>query len=290
MKITKLYKNGKKRALTFSFDDGYPQDLRVIYSLNKYGMHGTFNLCSQRCSSPAFAKDATKGITQLWEPSEAFRAAYNCHEIASHTLTHLNLTELKTEEKRRQIVEDIKALSTLAGYTVHGFVSPFNQFDGEVIEIARSAGARHHRTGGRDVSFIPPKDFMHWTPTAHVCDLYDNDGKKLINDFFESQEELAVMMIWGHSYEHNVYNNWATPNWTGCEHRWDFFEKELIPTLGGRDDIWYATCLEICDYNQAMKKAVIENNRIENQSDIPLWFCADGKTVVLGAKQAINLK
>ena len=36
--------NGKKKAVTFSFDDGVMQDIRVIEILDKYGLKGTFNL------------------------------------------------------------------------------------------------------------------------------------------------------------------------------------------------------------------------------------------------------
>ena len=38
--------NGKKKAITFSFDDGVSQDIRLIELFNKYGLKGTFNLNS----------------------------------------------------------------------------------------------------------------------------------------------------------------------------------------------------------------------------------------------------
>jgi peptidoglycan/xylan/chitin deacetylase (PgdA/CDA1 family) len=40
--------NGKKKAVTFSFDDGVMQDIRVIEILDKYGLKGTFNLNSEK--------------------------------------------------------------------------------------------------------------------------------------------------------------------------------------------------------------------------------------------------
>jgi peptidoglycan/xylan/chitin deacetylase (PgdA/CDA1 family) len=36
--------NGKKKAITFSFDDGVLQDIRTIEILDKYGLKATFNL------------------------------------------------------------------------------------------------------------------------------------------------------------------------------------------------------------------------------------------------------
>ncbi len=38
--------NGKYKALTFSFDDGNFDDIRLIKIMNKYGLKGTFNINS----------------------------------------------------------------------------------------------------------------------------------------------------------------------------------------------------------------------------------------------------
>ena len=38
---------GKKKAITFSFDDGVTQDVRLIEILNRYHLKGTFNINSE---------------------------------------------------------------------------------------------------------------------------------------------------------------------------------------------------------------------------------------------------
>ena len=38
--------NGKKKAITFSYDDGVTQDIRLIELFNKYGLKCTFNINS----------------------------------------------------------------------------------------------------------------------------------------------------------------------------------------------------------------------------------------------------
>ena len=38
--------NGKKKAVTFSYDDGVTQDRRLVEMMNTYGVKGTFNLNS----------------------------------------------------------------------------------------------------------------------------------------------------------------------------------------------------------------------------------------------------
>ena len=46
MKVQTLFPEGKFKALTFSYDDGNVADRRLVEIFNRYGMKGTFNLCS----------------------------------------------------------------------------------------------------------------------------------------------------------------------------------------------------------------------------------------------------
>lgn len=40
------FPDGKRKALTFSYDDGNEEDVRLIGLMNRYGLKGTFNLNS----------------------------------------------------------------------------------------------------------------------------------------------------------------------------------------------------------------------------------------------------
>ena len=42
--------NGKNKAITFSYDDGVTQDIRLIELLNKYNLKCTFNINSELLS------------------------------------------------------------------------------------------------------------------------------------------------------------------------------------------------------------------------------------------------
>lgn len=46
MRIKYLYKDGKKRALTMSYDDCAAHDRRLVEIFNKYHIKGTFHLIS----------------------------------------------------------------------------------------------------------------------------------------------------------------------------------------------------------------------------------------------------
>lgn len=49
--------------------------------------------------------------------------------------------------------------------------------------------------------------------------------------------------------------------------------------VGGQDDIWYATSIEIVDYMNAAKnlKYTVDMNKVYNPSAIPAWISADGQ-------------
>ena len=46
--------NGKMKALTFSYDDGVEQDIRLIEILDRYHLRGTFNLQSRPAKPGAY--------------------------------------------------------------------------------------------------------------------------------------------------------------------------------------------------------------------------------------------
>ena len=46
------WKTQYKKAITFSYDDGVTQDIRLIELLNRYGLKATFNLNSELLGHP----------------------------------------------------------------------------------------------------------------------------------------------------------------------------------------------------------------------------------------------
>ena len=76
---------GKNKAITFSYDDGAVQDIRLIELLNRYGLKATFNLNSGLLG----------GYNRV--PQQDVAALYAGHEIAAHTLTHPDLLKLGDE-------------------------------------------------------------------------------------------------------------------------------------------------------------------------------------------------
>ena len=84
--------NGKMKALTFSYDDGVEQDIRLIEILDRYHLRGTFNL-NPGLQSPehTFQKGS---VTVRHLPLAQLPEVYKNHEVAGHTNTHLHLEQM----------------------------------------------------------------------------------------------------------------------------------------------------------------------------------------------------
>ena len=108
--------NGMKKAVTFSFDDGVTQDVRLIEILNRYGLKGTFNINSELLGLPGQLNRNGKIVSHNKISPCDLRYVYEGHEVAAHTLTHPNLTGLDETEIIRQVEEDRVRLSELCGY------------------------------------------------------------------------------------------------------------------------------------------------------------------------------
>ena len=90
-----LYQNGKKKALTFSYDDGVKSDIRLIELFNKYGLKATFHLNS-----------GTLGSEKKVNPEDV-KKIYEGHEVAIHGVNHKLLTAMSGPDMINEILDDI---------------------------------------------------------------------------------------------------------------------------------------------------------------------------------------
>ena len=94
-----------KKLVTFSFDDGNTDDIRLVEILNRYGLKATFNLCSGLPdNSQYWIYDGKKEVRHI-NFCES-KNLYDGHEIASHTVCHPHLEELTEVEIRNEIELD----------------------------------------------------------------------------------------------------------------------------------------------------------------------------------------
>ena len=96
----------KKKAITFSYDDGVTQDIRLIELLNKYDLKCTFNLNSELLGKKGILNRNNQCISHYKIHTEDVKHIYEGHEVAVHTLTHPNLTQCDDKEVIRQVETD----------------------------------------------------------------------------------------------------------------------------------------------------------------------------------------
>lgn len=230
------YPGGKKKAFNITYDDGVLQDARFVKLLNKYGIKGTFNLNSQLMQEE-FAWTHPNGMEVKRLSPQAAKNLYDGHEIASHTLTHPYMHDLSDEELYRQLKTDKDNLESLFGRELKGFAVPFDYYDDRIAACAKACGFTYARKSQFTGNFTPCTDPYHWmTGIYHI----DPGLTDFVADFLNTDEELALCQIVGHSYDLDAENLWGT--------------IELIfAALGSRDDIWFCTNLELVEFLQQNK-------------------------------------
>lgn len=224
--------DGKKKAITFSFDDGVTQDIRLVEILNKYGLKCTFNINSELLGKEGYLSGLKVQHNKI-DPKDV-KTLYAGHEVAVHTLTHPNLTKLDEKEIIRQVEEDRKNLSTLCGYEVIGMAYPcggVNNDDRVADIIKKNTGVKYARTITSTNNFDLQDNLYRFNPSVYYI---DKDFEEVVDTFLALKtDKPQLMYIWGHSYEMDVgYISW------------DRFES-ICKKLSGKEDIFYGTNKEV---------------------------------------------
>ena len=225
----------KKKAITFSYDDGVTQDIRLIELLNKYGLKCTFNLNSELLSKKGMLIREGKRIAHYKIHAEDVKHIYEGHEVAVHTLTHPNLTQCDDKEIIRQVETDRLNLSGLVGYDVVGMAYPcggVNNDDRVASIIKENTGVKYSRTITSNNCFDLQENLYRFNPTAYHLNFEEmmQSGREFIE---LKTEEPKVFYIWGHSYE----MDYGADYWVKLE---DFFKL-----ISNKEDIFYGTNKEV---------------------------------------------
>lgn len=257
MKVYITFPEGKAKALTMSYDDGKLADERLVEIFNKNGIRGTFNI--------------NYGMLDKEEKrlkSERVKELYVGHEIATHTMTHPTIERCPLVGVAAEILEDRKGLESLTGGLVRGHAYPNGSYSEEIKQLFQQLGVAYARTINSVPDYALPTDPLEWNPTCH-----HNDPKLMeMAEFFanfQKKQYLKLMYVWGHSYEFDNNDNWNVI-------------EEFCEYMGGREDIWYATNIEIIDYMEAARNLKYSANgeAVYNPSAASVWLQIDGKRIV----------
>ena len=208
--------NGKRKALTFSYDDGVWQDERLADLFCRHHMLCTFNVNS------ALLGDEKGRCLSL----DKARKVYRGHEVAVHTLTHPHLESLSRDDVLAEVLGDKKALAAMFGTPVTGMAYPYGTYSDLVADVLKKCGIAYSRTVEASLGFDIPNDLLRLKPTCH----HDHpDVFELAEAFLKDESDKPLLFyIWGHSYEFDQKGNWARM-------------EDLLALLAGREDVFYGT-------------------------------------------------
>ncbi|MCX7711789.1 MAG: polysaccharide deacetylase family protein [Clostridia bacterium] len=258
------YPEGKRKALTMSYDDGQIHDRRLVDVFNKYGIKGTFHLNSGKFDTEPFLNSSEIG--------DLFKG----HEISAHSLNHPFLTMVPSDVMIEEILEDRRRLEDLAGYPVRGMSYPFGNYNEDLVKALPFLGVEYSRTVQSHGGFRLPDNFLTWHPTCHHDQNLLDQCKKFKNT--SEWDQMPLFYVWGHSFEFERNNNWE-------------LIEEFCKMVSLDENVWYATNIEIMDYIKAMKnlRFSVDRKMIFNPSSIPVWIAVDGQPVKIESGQRIAL-
>lgn len=264
-KVYRCFPGGRHKALTMSYDDGRPQDRRLVELFNRCGIKGTFHLNS------GFLADGEH------IPAEEVAELYAGHEIACHTVTHPTIARCPLPEVAWEVLEDRRALEGIAGYPVRGLSYPNGSVSAEIEALLPLCGIRYARVVGDSEDFALPENPYRWMATCHHNHRLMELGARF--KALDKRQHLYLMYVWGHSYEFDRDGNW------------DVIEG-FCEAMGGLDDVWYCTNIELMDCLDDFDRLrfAADNGFVENPNSRDCWITVnDGAPVRVPAGTLIRL-
>ena len=260
---TMLFEGGKRKALTFSYDDGTIYDKKLVSLLKKYDMKATFNLNSGLLGQKEhrMINGINTDFSQI-EPWEV-KTVYADQEVASHTVNHSSIVGLSQNMGAAEVLKNKQKLEELTGRPVRGFAYPYGSYNELAEEILSACGIEYARTADSSNDFDIPQDFLEWHPTCH------HDAPELLKlaEKFCNDDSLQPQLfcIWGRSYQFAQTDNWQV------------LEEFMKYVSDYREKIWFATSIEIVDYVKAFRelRCSSDGRILQNPTEMTLWFEMD---------------
>lgn len=270
-------KDGKSKVLTLSYDDGVVQDIRLIDILNKHGLKATFNINSGLYLPEDAKREKFRGRLKRSEAIALYKNS--AHEVAVHGVRHAFLPRLTSTEMINEVLPDRESLENDYETIVRGMAYSFGEYSTKALEILADCGIVYSRTVHSTLSFEFPENWLTLHPTCH----HNNEKLMALAERFVTTESRYpaqnwMFYVWGHSYEFDDNDNW------------DVIER-FAEYTGGKEDIWYATNMEIYEYVHAYNSLIVSANgkRVKNPTDIDVWFTQDKMTYCVKAGETIVL-
>lgn len=281
------FPGGKAKAVTFSYDDGGKSDIRLVQKINEYGIKCTFNINSGFVATKTESTKLTRDEIQTCILDAG-------HEVAVHGELHRAPGKIRAVEGITDVLKCRMDLEMMFGRIIRGMAYPDSgitmmergsHYD-QIKQYLQDLEIAYARTlGGDNNSFTLPNDWHAWMPTAHHANpmaieyAKEFAGLEVNQATYTPQRYPRLYYLWGHTFEYERNNNWELLD-------------ELCDILGGHDDVWYATNIEIYDYVTAYEALVYSADctRVYNPTVRDIWFEVDGTLYEVKSGQEIQVK
>ncbi len=280
------FPGGKAKAVTFSYDDGCREDLRTAKTLDEYGLKGTFNI-----SSEWIAKDSNGGYITEDEIRE--HILDKGHEVAVHGEWHKAAGLLRPIESIQDVLNCRKDLEKRFGRIIRGMaysdsgilcMQNHTSYD-KIRTFLQDLDIAYSRTLGSDNhEFELPPDWYQWMPTAHHDNPEILEWAKMfvemnVEEDYCSSRRPKLFYMWGHSFEFQNNDNWNRLT-------------DICEILAHKEDIWYATNMEIYEYVMAFNSLVFsaDGTRVYNPTLFEIWLDDDKKLYTIKPGETLELE
>ena len=100
-----------------------------------------------------------------------------------------------------------------------------------------------------------------------------------VDSLYCANRNAKLFYVWGHSFEFDRDDNWQRIH-------------DICDILAGKEDIWYATNLEICEYVKAYESLVYSADglRVYNPTLKTIWFDYDAKMYCIAPGETITIE
>lgn len=278
MNIFVRFPDFKSKAVTLSYDDGVFQDKRLIEIMKENGLKGTFNL-----NSGLFNANHSSAENRRMSKEEALETFKDSGmEIAIHGHRHVSLAVADGALASYDVINDRRELEKMFGGIIKGMAYANGSFNDDVVEMLKQSGVKYARTTISTEHFELPKDWLRLPATCH----HNNPRlMELAKEFVEYKpgphfwhNTLKLFYLWGHSYEFDDRNNWNVI-------------EEFAKYIGGRDDVWYATNIEIYDYLRDADRLEVSADweTVHNPTNTPIYINYAGNKKIVKPGETVRI-
>ena len=271
------FPGNKAKALTLSYDDAVEQDIRLIDIMVKNGIKGTFNI-NTGLFAPVGKTYPEGQIHRRMDKKTAYDLYMNNGmEVAVHAYYHPHLEGLTPAEVTFEILNDRIDIEKMTGKVTRGMAYPYGSTSQQVVDCLKACGILYARTVQSTLNFNIAEDWLRLPATCH------HNHPELMNlakKFVEATAVTEPMLfyLWGHSYEFEMKDNWSVI-------------EEFCEYIGNKEDIWYATNIEIFEYIEAYKqlKTSADGTIVYNPTNTTLYFSVNGNDYKVAPGETISI-